>query len=540
MRVTGVNARRGVRSQGSDKRASASKGACLMEVRVNAAAPELALSRPVLAVWAGALITISLHLAFRGLYGYQRDELYFIACARHLAWGYVDQPPLIAAVVGLSLRLFGDTLGALRILPAVAAGGLVALGGLFAHRLGGGTYAVAVTMIGVALAPFDLAVGSLLTMNAFEPLFWLGLTVLVFAQVDAPRAWRWPAIGLLVGVGMLNKWSMGMYALSLIAGMALSPARRSVWVPGLAAAAAVACAIAAPNVAWQAYHGWPQFAVVRNADLLKNEHVSAPVFLLEQVPLMNPLCAPLWIAGLAALLRSKRHAGFAIAYAILVVAEIALRGKVYYVAPIYPGLIAVGAVALERATFERRWLRSGAVAAIAAAGLAIMPLATPALPLPALLGYQRALDVRAVKMENHPVGLVPQQFADQLGWNELEATAARAVARLSRRERSSAAILTGDYGQAAAIDFLGRRDNLPPAISGHNQYYLWGPRGEHAAIVAIGVPLAVLTREYRSIERVGEYRSAYVLPQNSNLPVYVCRKPRVPLARFWRHLRDYL
>jgi hypothetical protein len=156
-------------------------------------------------------------------------------------------------------------------------------------------------------------------------------------------------------------------------------------------------------------------------------------------------------------------------------------------------------------------------------------------------GYQRAIDVRSVKMENHPVGLVPQQFADQLGWNELEATAARAVARLSPRERSSAAILTGDYGQASAIDFLGRRDNLPPAISGHNQYYLWGPRGEHAAIVAIGVPLAaVLAREYRSIERVGEYRSAYVLPQNSNLPVYVCRDPRMPLTRFWRHLRDYL
>jgi hypothetical protein len=172
--------------------------------------------------------------------------------------------------------------------------------------------------------------------------------------------------------------------------------------------------------------------------------------------------------------------------------------------------------------------------------LAIMPLATPALPLRALLGYQHAIDVRGVKMENHPMGLVPQQFADQLGWNEFEATAARAVAGLSPRERSSAAILTGDYGQAAAIDFFGRRDKLPPAISGHNQYYLWGPRGEHAAIVAIGVPRSLLAREYRSIERVGEYRSPYVLPQNSNLPVYVCRHPRMPLARFWRQLRDYL
>ncbi|MGD0473752.1 MAG: glycosyltransferase family 39 protein [Candidatus Velthaea sp.] len=511
-----------------------------MELRVNAASSEFAVSRPALALWSGALVTLALHLTFSGLYGYQRDELYFIACSRHLAWGYVDQPPLIAAIVDLSLRLFGDTLGALRILPAVAAGGLVALSGYAVHRLGGGLYAMTVAMIGVALAPFDLAVGSLLTMNAFEPLLWLGLMLLVFAQLESPRAWRWPVVGLLVGVGMLNKWSMGMYAAALVIGFALSPARRSIWVPGLAAAGALAVAIVAPNVAWQALHGWPQLAVVRNADLAKNEHISAAMFLLEQIPLMNPLCAPLWIAGLYLLLRSRRFAGFAVAYGVLVAAEIALRGKVYYMAPIYPGLIAIGAVALERATRDRRWLRSGAIAALAAAGLAIMPLATPALPLPALLHYQHAIDVRSVKMENHPTGLVPQQFADQLGWDDLEATAARAVAQLAPAERPSAAILTGDYGQAAALDFLGRRDNLPPAISGHNQYYLWGPRGEHAAIVAIGVPRAVLAREYRSIRRVGEYRSPYVLPQNSNLPVYVCRRPRMPLARFWRHLRDYL
>jgi Dolichyl-phosphate-mannose-protein mannosyltransferase len=511
-----------------------------MELRVNAAAPEFALSRPALVLWSGALLTVALHMTFSGLYGYQRDELYFMACARHLAWGYVDQPPLIAAIVDLSLRMFGDTLGALRFLPALAAGGLVALTGFLTSRLGGGTYAVAVAMVGVALAPFDLAVGSLLTMNAFEPLLWLALTVLVVAQIESPQGRRWPLIGIVVGAGMLNKWSMGMYLLALAAGMALSPARRRLWGPGLGVAAAVAAAIAAPNVAWQALHGWPQFAVVHNADIAKNEHVSALVFLLEQVPLMNPLCAPLWIAGLYVLLRSGRYAGFAIAYVILVGAEIALHGKVYYVAPVYPGLIAAGAVALERATREGAWLRNGAIAAIAVAGLAIMPLATPALPLPALLDYQHALDVRTVKMERHPVGLVPQQFADQLGWNELEETVARAVARLSPRERRSAAILTGDYGQAAAIEFFGRRDNLPPAISGHNQYYLWGPRGEHAAIVAIGVPRAVLAREYRSIERVGEYRSPYVLPQNSNLPVYVCRGPRMPLARFWRQLRDYL
>ncbi len=486
------------------------------------------------------MLTVGLHVAFSGLYGYQRDELYFIACARHLAWGYVDQPPLIALVTEMSVRLFGDTLDGLRLLPAVAAGALVALAGYLTSRIGGGTFAASVAMIGVALAPFDLAVGSLLTMNAFEPLLWLTLAVLVFVQVDAPRAWRWPLIGAVVGVGFLNKWSMAMYAVSLLIGMLLSPVRRAVLVPGLGVAAGVAALIAAPNVAWQAVHGWPQLQVVHNADALKNEHVSPLLFLLEQVPLMNPLCAPLWAAGLYALLRSRRYAGFALAYGVLVAAELMLHGKVYYIAPVYPGLIVAGAVVAERISARHPGWRSGFVAALAIAGFAIMPLATPALPLPALLGYQHAIDVRTVKMEDHPLGLVPQQFADQLGWNELETTVARAVNELGPSERASAAILTGDYGQASAIDFFGRRDVLPPAISGHNQYYLWGPHGDHPVIVAVGVRRSVLAREYRSIERVGTYASPYVLPENSNLPVYVCRRPRMPLTRFWRQLRDYL
>jgi hypothetical protein len=500
----------------------------------------LAVSGSALAIGLGALLTVALHLSLSGLYGYQRDELYFIACARHLAWGYVDQPPLIALIAAGSLHVFGDTLAALRLLPALAAGGLVALSAWVTYRFGGGPFALGLTMVAVALAPFDLAIGSLLTMNAFEPLLWLALTVLMLAQIDAPRGWRWVLIGTVVGVGILNKWSMAMFAVSLVAGFALSPARRAIFVPGLGLAAVMAAVLAGPNVAWQALHGWPQLQVLHNAELTKNERVSPLLFMLEQLPLMNPFCAPLWIAGLYALVRSRRYAGVAIAYGVFVGLELVLHGKVYYVGPSYPMLIAVGAVAIERATRARRLTRAGLTAALVLAGCAIMPLATPALPLKALLGYQHALDVRAVKMEDHPVGLVPQQFADQLGWNELEATMAGAVAALPPRERASAAILTGDYGQAAAIDFFGRRDHLPPAISGHNQYFLWGPHGEHAALVAVGVPRAVLAREYRSIERVAIYRSPYVLPQNNNLPVYVCRGARRSFARFWPQLRHYL
>ncbi len=516
------------------------RDAALAQRQVHLVRSTRAIAPSAIVMWAGALLTIALHTGVSGLYGYQRDELYFIACANHLAWGYVDQPPLIALVVAVCRHVFGDSLAALRIVPALAAGALVGLTGYAAGRLGGGTYAAALAMLGVALAPFDLAVGSLLTMNAFEPLLWLALSLLVFDQLDGPRRWRWPAIGLLVGIGVLNKWSMGLYAFALLTGLLLSPARRSVWVPGLAVAGTLAALVATPNLIWQAAYGWPQLEVLRNAAAFKNEPLSPGLFLLEQLPLMNPFCAPLWLAGLWRLTRAPHYAGFAFAYAIFVGLQLLLHGKVYYVAPIYPAFIAAGCGALEAATQRRFGLRVASAGAIAVAGLAIMPLATPALPLPLFLKYQHALDVRAVKMEHRPVGLVPQQFADQLGWAELESSIGAAAARLSPRERESAAVLTGDYGQAAALDFLGRRDRLPPAISGHNQYYVWGPRGEHAAVVAVGVERAVLAREFGSIERVGTYRSIYVLPQSNNLPIYICRQPRMPLARFWPQLRRYV
>jgi hypothetical protein len=264
------------------------------------------------------------------------------------------------------------------------------------------------------------------------------------------------------------------------------------------------------------------------------------MFLVMQLPLMNPFTAPLWIAGVWALIRSRRYAGIGFAYLILVTLEIVLHGKIYYTAPVYPALIAAGAVALESLTRSRRMWRIAAPVAIAAGALAIMPEATPALPLPALLVYQHAIDVRSVKIEHTPTGMLPQQFADQLGWNDLESSVAAVVDSLSPQERADAVILTHDYGQASALDFLGRRDNLPPAISGHNQFYLWGPYGNHRVIVAIGIPKSLLAREFRTIVQAGLYVSPYVLPENNHLPIYVCRDPRIPFAAFWPRLRSYV
>ena len=489
----------------------------------------------------GALLTVALHLATSFQYGYQRDELYFIACGRHLAWGYVDQPPLIALIADAALRLFGDSLTALRLFPALAAG----RAGRARRRARAALRRRALRLassrcVTIALAPFDFAVGNLLTMNAFEPLFWTLAALLVFDELNDSLWWRVARAGALFGLGFLNKWSMLTFGLALVAGLALSPSRTLLRRPGALVAVLIAAAIAAPNLLWQAAHGWPQIELLRNAAATKDAEIGPLAFIAQQSLVMGPGAVPVWLAGLWRFGREPQRRAFAWTFAVLLALYIALHAKVYYMAPLYPLLIAGGAAHLELALERWRFARAGLTAFVALASLVILPAATPILPLSQYLVYQRALDVRPVRMEQHDAGQVPQHFADQLGWASLVETLSAAVAELPASERNGAAILTADYGQAAALQFLGRDRGLPPVISGHNQYYLWGPQGDHAVLVTVGIPRATLLAAYGSITQVGIYTDPYVLPYSNNLPVYVCRGPRIALTRFWPALRRYI
>ncbi|MBC5799175.1 MAG: glycosyltransferase family 39 protein [Candidatus Eremiobacteraeota bacterium] len=488
--------------------------------------------------------TFVFHILNAGKYGYQRDELYFISCARHLAWGYVDQPPLIAVVAKIVLAILGDSLYAIRLLPALAAALTVVLTGRLARRLGAGVFAMGLAMLGIGLAPFYLAVGNLLTMNAFEPLLWLGTAYLFVRADEEDRLPLWLGLGIVAGLGLVNKYSMFFFLGSCIIGIALTPARRSLRRPGFLLAAAIALAMVAPTLAWQGQHEWPQVQVLRDAAARKNV-VSGPfAFYAQQLLMMDPLSAPLWLAGLAVLLFGASAVPlrwYGITYVVLSLGYVALDAKVYYLAPIYPVLYAAGAPAIT-AWFSRvRGVTIAYASLLFAGGLAIAPDAFPLLPLGTFLRYQRIFDVRGVKMERHPEGEVPQHFADQLGWKTLVATLARAYDALPPRKRREAVILTHDYGQASAVDFFGPRYGLPPAVSGHNNYYLWGTHGASGKVVlAVGVPRKKLSTEFGTIRQVGLYHDRYVLPDFNNLPIYLCTQPLEPLAVWWPAVKHFI
>lgn len=491
-----------------------------------------------------SVATFVFHIVNAGRYGYQRDELYFLSCAQHLAWGYVDQPPLIAVIAKLARALFGDSLYAIRLLPAVAAAATVALTGRLTRRLGGGLVAQSLAMLGIALAPFYLAVGNLLTMNAFEPLFWIGSAYLFLRADEDDLPVQWAGLGLVAGLGLINKYSMFFFLGSCVLAVAVTSMRRSLRRRGFALAVILALAMVAPTLVWQAQHGWPQYAVLHAAAADKNVVVGPVAFYAQQVLMMNPLAAPLWLAGLYALLftpAARKLRWYGVAYVLLSAIYLALGAKVYYLAPIYPILFAAGAALLEARLIAVRWATPAYSLLLLASGLAIAPEAFPLLPLATFIRYEHVLDFRGIKMERHPEGKVPQHFADQLGWDTLVAKLGSVYAALPASEQREAIVFTRDYGQAAAVDFLGARYGLPKAVSGHNNYYLYGTRKASGnVVIAVGIGASELRTQWREVTPAGFYHDDYVLPDFNNLPIYVCRGAREAFAAWWPTTKRYI
>ena len=498
-----------------------------------------------LALYLSALKLV-LHFLTNGGYGYFRDELYYLACGEHLDWGYVDQAPLIAVVAWFERAAFGDSLFALRLLPALAGAATVFLTGLTAREVGGRRFAVLVACVSVIVAPYFLSLNTLLTMNAFEPLFWVACAYILVRILKYGESRLWILFGLVAGLGLMNKHSTLAFGFAVVAGLALSHSRRQFLNPWLWAGGAVALLVFAPNVIWQVQHGWPTVEVLRNADKNQNVAFSLAEFIKGQVLLMHPLTVPVWAAGLYFYLFGKearpiRALGWA--FVALFALMVVFRAKVYYLTPFYPILLASGGVQveswLERPSL-RAWARPALVVVLLAGGALFAPLALPVLPVETFIRYQRALGIEPPRTEKLRLAELPQHYADMFGWEEMTQTVAAVYNSLPPEERGRCAIFARNYGEAGAIDFFGTRYGLPKSIGKHQNYFLWGPRdytGE--CVITIGEKLEDVQKSFEQTEQVATFTHPYVLPHENNNPVFLCRKPRRPLKEIWPEVKCY-
>lgn len=477
-----------------------------------------------------------LHLYTSGSYGYFRDELYFIACGRHLDWGYVDHPPLVALYARIG-EMFGPSLRGFRLLATLAGALRIVLTGVLTARLGGGRAAQALACTAVFLAPIYLGMDTILTMNAFEHLFWLACILVVVEIANGGNEKLWLVFGAIAGLGLQNKHSMIFLGAAIVVAMLLTPMRRSLARPWIWLGGVLALLIFLPNLIWQVQHDFPTLELLRNVKETGKNVVLAPVaFMIQQAMILNPFSAPLWILGLVALFLDKRHRVFAWTYVLVLALMIRLEAKDYYVAPIYPMLFAAGAVWLE----ARRRIAYYAVLALVVIGGSISaPLVLPALPPERLLAYQRALGIKPQATEVSHTSELPQLFADQFGWEETVRKVARYYHSLPEEERKKTAIFCGNYGEAGAIDFYGPKYGLPPAISGHQNYFYWGPRGFTGESVILLDDDPDPDRElWTSLQKVDERFHPYAMPYE-NTPIFHGRGLKTPLAELWPKVKHW-
>lgn len=508
-------------------------------------------------VFAIAAVAFLAQMLTAARYGIFRDELYYLDCARHLAWGYVDHPPLNVFLAWLERNTTGDSLYSLRFLPALAGALTVWLAGRLARTLGARPFGQALAALAVLIAPGYLIFFHLLTMNAFEPLLWTAAAYLVarIVQTGNQKLWLW--FGLLSGIGILNKWSMLFFGFGIFLGLALTPERRAFRQKWIWLGFALAMLLWLPNIIWNVQHHWPFLELMASVRSSGRDVVRSPIpFLIDQAIFLHPLTAPLWLAGAfwyflgrdPASGEQGRYRVLGWTWLFLTVFFIAVGGKSYYLWPVYPMLFAAGGLALDdwlspRArpdTLGARVLRPVYAVALALGGAFLAPIALPVLSPEDFIRYLDASHIPIPEVEHQRLGPLRQQvYADMFGWEEMARETARAYGNLPPDVRAKTAIAAGSFGEAGAIDFFGPKYGLPEAISGHQTYWFWGPRDytgesilllrdspEHAREICANVD--VVGRVYHPYSRGDEH-----------FDIYWCHPLKWSLQEIWPRAKHF-
>jgi len=494
-----------------------------------------------------AFANFLLHLYFNNQYGYFRDEFDYMACGDHLAWGYVDQPPLVPFLIKLSRLVLGDSLRSIRIIPALATSAAVILTAMIARELGGRRFAIVLSALAFIAVPFYLNDGSVMTTNCLEPLLWMGCVYFAILAIkrDDPRYWLW--FGVVAGIGLEEKYSIAVLGFCIVLGLLLTEQRRVfaskwIWLGG-----ALAFLVFLPNFLWNVQNHLPFAELMRNIKAEGRDVVLSPAaYFAQQVLIVHPILAPVWITGLLGFLFSARWKPYRFlgwSYLAAFTVFVVLKGKNYYLGPIYPVYLAAGAVVIESYIARSRqvWLKPALLVLILAGGAWLAPVVMPVLPVEQFISYMAKLPFKVPRSEHsHMRAILPQHFADEFGWEEMVATVNQAYGRLSPEERLGCGIFAQNYGQAGAIDFFGRRYGLPPALSGNQTYFLWGPRGYSGnCLIVLDDSREVLEREFEHVEYVGKSAdNPYAMERE--IPVFICRGAKFgSLAGIWPRLKRW-
>jgi hypothetical protein len=490
---------------------------------------------PRLGIFLIAAAAVAVELAVSARYGYVRDELYFLSAGHHLAFGYVDQPPLTPLIARITSALTGNTLVGLRLVPALGLAVLVTASAEMSRLLGAGRRGQLLAALAAATCGEYLAGMHELTTTMPDFVFW-AITLLLVTRLLASRDPRWwLAIGGCVGVGMEAKWNIAFLAVSLIAGFVLAPSARSLLASRyLAIGCAIAVVIALPDVIWQAANGWPNLDVFRVLQTQAGHNRAT--YWPAQLLFTGLALTPIWVSGLIWCLRGERARAYrpaAIACAIAILIQFVLGGKPYYSGGAYSFLLAAGCVPLEQ-WLARRGPLAGRIQPVALMTTAmivscviIAPVALPLLPARAL--------------HTVPLQKINYDLAESIAWPKQVALIAREYQALPVAERGRTTILAGNYGEAGAIDRYGPGLDLPQGYSGANSFWLWGPPPATARnAIAVNLDPALLRKYFSHVRLVATFWNGLgVSDDEQGTQIFIATGLKAPWSRIWRAFRDY-
>ncbi|MGC2160562.1 MAG: glycosyltransferase family 39 protein [Silvibacterium sp.] len=490
-------------------------------------------------------------------YGIFRDEMYYLICGRHLAFGYVDQPPMVALQARLTDLLFGYShMWSLRLISALAGAAKVFLTGLIVRALGGNKRAAALAMLGVIVVGVYLGGDSYLSMNSFEPVFWMTcvLALIHIIQTNSVqpalqstiRNW-WIIFGVSAGLGLENKDNIVFFLIAAVIALLIVPQRhilRSRWC-GIAILIIVALAL--PNLLWQIHYHFPTLEWLIDVKKSGKDIKLPPLqFLLGQVMMLNPFTLPLWLSGVAWFLFAKvarPYRFLGVLYLIFLPMMMVLHAKDYYLAPIYVVYFAAGAVCRFRWAGSTKWRNAlvGLYALLLVFSFIItVPFSIPVLPPKQFLAYEQKFGFKPKDAEVHPATPLPQFYADRFGWHEMVQKVAGIYSALPPDQRAITGIYTGNYGEASAINLFGPRYGLPIAISGHQSYWLWGPHGYtgQETIIINGATLEAMKPYYASCVIAGQLDNPLSMPWEKG-PIFLCKGRKATFAADWKDFKFY-
>jgi hypothetical protein len=494
-----------------------------------------------------ALIKLLISFTVNSDFGFHRDEFLYMAMGEHLSWGYLEVPPFIAVIARISGWLFGHSILSVRFFPALSGAVTLLLTGLIAREMGGGRFAQILSAVTYLFSLVFLRINFLFQPVTFD-LFFFVLAVYLFIKIlkkDNPKLWL--LLGLVTGLGLLNKYTMLLFGFGISAGLFMTPYRRHFRNKWLYLTALIAFLILLPNLVWQQANGWPFFEHMRVLGERQLANVEPLTFLLVQV-LMNLYSTPIWLIGLYFCLVArdgKQFRPIGWMYVSLLIVLLFLAGKAYYLAPAYPMLFAAGSVAIEkyiRVTI-RKWLKPAITCFVILGSITTIPIGVPVFPVETMINFfkfgSKYLGMsEALRWETGKFHELPQDYSDMLGWEEQVAAVAKTYHSLFEEERQNCAILASSYGEAGAIDYYGKRYGLPKAISQSGSYWIWGYRDyKGETIITIGFDEEDVSHFCNRVEAGAAFQ--YHHARESGVPIFIARDPKISLEELWEILKRY-